>query len=76
MSTTIDQHLPDDAMDAYVEWRELCIAVQEAYDRWTHAPRSEAAGAFLDYTIALDREEHSSLEYAVLAGPARRKPHR
>jgi hypothetical protein len=68
MSTTIDKRIVDEAMDAYVDWREHSLAVQDAYDRWTRASRSAAAGAFLEYAIALDREEHSSLQYALLVG--------
>jgi hypothetical protein len=68
MSTTIDKRIVDDAMDAYVDWREGCLAVQDAYDRWTRASRSETAAAFLEYTIALDREERSSLQYALVVG--------
>lgn len=66
MSATIDKHLLDEAMDAYVDWRELCCAVQDAYERWSCAPRSGTAAAFREYTIALDAEERSSLEYRLL----------
>jgi hypothetical protein len=66
MSRTIDKQLVDEAMDAYVDWRELCRAVQDAYERWARAPRSRTAAAFRDYTIALDAEERSSLEYRLL----------
>ena len=59
-------------MVAYVEWLELSIAVQDAYNRWTHGPRCEAAASFAEYTKALDLEERSALEYAELvAGPSR-----
>jgi hypothetical protein len=68
MSTTIDKHLVDQAMDAYVDWRELCRAVQDAYERWTRAPRSRAGIAFREYQHALVCEERSSLQYAVLVG--------
>jgi hypothetical protein len=68
MSTTIDKRLVDEAMDAYVDWRELCLDVQSAYERWERAPRREARVAFRDYQDALDREEQSSREYALLLG--------
>ena len=68
MSTTINKRLIDDAMDAYVDWRELCLDVQRAYERWEDAPRSQAGIAFRDYQDALVREEHASLQYAVLIG--------
>jgi hypothetical protein len=72
MSTTTDCHRIDEAMDAYVDWLELSIAVQDAYDRWRHGPRSDAAASFAAYTTALDLEERLALEYAELvAGPSR-----
>jgi hypothetical protein len=66
MSPTIDMQLVDEAMDAYIDWRELCCAVQDAYERWARAPRSRMAAAFREYTMALDAEERSSLEYRLL----------
>ena len=72
MNTTTDRRRVDEAMDAYVEWIELSIAVQAAYNRWTHGPRREAAVSFEAYTRALDLEERSALEYAELVtGPSR-----
>jgi hypothetical protein len=68
MSGTIDDRLVDEAMDAYVGWREICGDLRDAYERWTRAPRSRAAAAFAQYATALDREERASLEYAVLIG--------
>ena len=68
MSATIDNRLVDDAMEAYVDWLQQSVAVQDAYDRWAHAPRNAAAAAFLEYTAALDREECSSMAYAWLVG--------
>jgi hypothetical protein len=68
MSTTIDKHLLDEAMDAYADWRELCLDVQSAYERWDRGPRSQAGITFREYQEALIREEHASLEYAVLVG--------
>jgi hypothetical protein len=72
MNTTTDSHRIDEARDAYVEGLELAIAVQDAYVRWRHGPRREAAVSFAAYTSALDLEERSALEYAELvAGPSR-----
>jgi hypothetical protein len=70
MSTTINKRLIDEAMDVYVDWLELCLDVQRAYERWEEAPRSEAGIAFRDYQDALVREEHASLRYAFLVGCA------
>jgi hypothetical protein len=66
MTTIIDQRLVNEAIDAYDHCCELSIGVQDAYDRWLRAPRSQAAAAFRDYTIALDWEERASLEYALI----------
>jgi hypothetical protein len=47
--------------DAYVDWVEECINVQEAYERWSIATGGEdAAFGFAAYRAALDREEHAS----------------
>jgi hypothetical protein len=63
--TAAGRRLVDDAMDAYVEWRELSAAVQAAYDRWSRAPHPRAV-AFEEYTAALEREDRASLRYALL----------
>ena len=55
--------LVDQAMEAYVDWLQQSVAVQDAYDRWARAPSDAAAAAFLDYTAALDREECASMAY-------------
>jgi hypothetical protein len=59
-----DQWQVDEAIDAYVDWREECLSVSEAYERWERAPVGEAAFAFVAYRAALDREEHASQTYA------------
>jgi hypothetical protein len=56
----------DEAMDAYVEWREECIRVWDAYQRWLGAARGDAELAFPAYVAALDREERASEVYAGL----------
>ena len=66
MSTMISADVLDEMMDAYCEWREFCVAVQDAYDRWVRAPGSQAAAAFQEYRRFLDLEERVSLEYAAL----------
>jgi hypothetical protein len=68
MSTTISKRLIDEAMDVYVDWRELCLEVQRAYERWEGASPSQTGIAFRDYQDALVREEHASLRYAALIG--------
>jgi hypothetical protein len=58
--------LVDAAMDAYLDWREECFAVSDAYGWWTAADPADAALAFRGYVAALDREERASEVYADL----------
>ena len=53
-------------LEAYVDWREECAGVWDAYERWARAPKIDAAGAFSAYRAALDREECASHVYADL----------
>ena len=50
----------DRAMDAYVAWRNECIAVRGAYSGWAAARGTNAALAFQAYAAALEREELAS----------------
>lgn len=56
----------DAAFDAYLDWRELCDAVQGAYAQWTRSGRADAAQAFRAYERALDREEIAADAYAAV----------
>jgi hypothetical protein len=56
--------LVDDAIEAYVEWREECVCVRTSYDRWTSSTDAEAGSAFSAYWAALEREERASQVYA------------
>jgi hypothetical protein len=66
MPRLIDRRVVDDAFDAYIDWREECAAVSDAYERWRQAPRRDARSAFSAYGAALDREECASRTYADL----------
>ena len=55
--------LVDEAMERYVEWREECAAVEDAYANWTHAPREAAELPFAAYSAALDREQSAAGVY-------------
>ncbi|HMJ34294.1 MAG TPA: hypothetical protein VK501_10270 [Baekduia sp.] len=58
----------DQWTDAYVDWIEECINVQEAYESWCSSGTGEDADlAFLVYRAALDREEQASILIAELA---------
>ena len=64
MNEQVDTELVDEAIDAYVDWRQESAGVWDAYERWARAPRVDAAGAFSAYRAALDREECASHAYA------------
>jgi hypothetical protein len=66
VSKQVDKQLVDEAMDAYVDWREECAGVWDAYERWARAPKIDAARAFSAYRAALDREECASHAYVGL----------
>ena len=66
MKEQVDKQLADEAIEAYVDWREQCADVWDAYERWARAPKIDAAGAFSAYRAALDREERASHAYADL----------
>jgi hypothetical protein len=61
------KRLIDEAIRAYVGWREECIAVWDTYRLWANAEASDAALAFAAYLAALDREERASGVYAQLS---------
>jgi len=66
MNNPIDKRLVDEAIDAYVDWREERDSVWDAYERWTDTPRAECPLAFTAYQAALDREERAAHVYAEL----------
>ena len=60
------QQLVDEAVLAYVHWREESWTVWGAYRRWTSAAIEDATGAHAAYRAALDREEAAAQVYASL----------
>ena len=65
-SSPRERRVVDDAVDAYVEWREASAAVSESYRRWGKATAADAVRAHADYRAALDREEAAADVYAEL----------
>jgi hypothetical protein len=59
-----DKRLVDEAMEAYVAWREACIWVSEAFLVWSRRCGFNADVAFGGYTAALDHEERTAACYA------------
>jgi hypothetical protein len=64
MTSLGDEWLLDDALDTYVCWRERRAEVWDAYERWSVASPADAAGEFVAYRNALDREELAAGRYA------------
>jgi hypothetical protein len=63
-SVTPQADVVDDAVDAYVRWREECAGADEAYHRWSGAEKADRALAYCAHTAALDREEAAASAYA------------
>jgi hypothetical protein len=61
-----EKQIVDDAVIAYVEWREECTEVWDAYGWWAIAPREDVRRAHAAYRAALDREEAAAKVYAGL----------
>jgi hypothetical protein len=68
MSSSLPRRMVDEAIDAYVDWREECTHVWEAHRAWESAEEVDAPLAFRAYVAALDREERASEVYADLIG--------
>src|SRR3954468_13948046 len=64
------RRLVNEAMLAYVDWREACLAVTDAYAASEAAGKTDARLAFGAYTAALDREERAAQVYADVIGRA------
>jgi hypothetical protein len=60
------EQLLDEAVTAYVDWREESTGVWDAYERWRRAPAADAPSAFSAYWAAVDREGGASHVYAEL----------
>jgi hypothetical protein len=65
--------LIDVMMDVYVDWREECIALRNAYERWSSVRLAERKLAFAAYRAALDREDRASAVYADLVKSVERE---
>jgi hypothetical protein len=66
MRRRTEARLADTTIGAYVEWREACCLVHDAYRSWTSAAGPRAGVAFRRYMAALDAEEWAAEVYASL----------
>ena len=66
MRKRTETRLVDRMISAYVDWREACHLVNDAYHSWASAIGPCARDAFWRYTSALDAEERGAEVYASL----------
>jgi hypothetical protein len=66
MRKRTETRLVDRMIGAYVDWREACRLVHDAYRSWASATGPRARVAFWRYTSALDAEERAADVYASL----------
>jgi hypothetical protein len=64
INTRIPREVIDGLMEMYLDWREECVRLGAAYQRWLSVPVEERDLAFAAYRAALDREEQASAVYA------------
>jgi hypothetical protein len=66
MNKLSQKRLVDRLIDAYVNWREACLRVSDAYSSWAGEVGLGATSAFTRYMSALDHEERAAEVYAGL----------
>ena len=66
MRKRTEPRLGDTMIGAYVDWREACRLVHDAYRSWASDTGPRARIAFWRYTAALDAEERAAEVYATL----------
>jgi hypothetical protein len=68
--------LINEALSAYVAWREACVRVEDAWERWIAAPSQERALAIALYESELEGEARAARRYELLlAEGATREAH-
>jgi hypothetical protein len=60
----IHRRLVDKMVEAYVNWREACLLVTDAYRSWARTTGPGATFAFCRYRAALAQEERAAEIYA------------
>ncbi len=53
----------DQLIALYCDWREECVVVEAAYERFKAAPGADRTLAFAAYAAALEREESAAARY-------------
>ncbi len=73
MKTAVRAEVIDELVDAYVEWREECLALAGAYERWSGEADRDRRLAFAAYRAALDREQQACSVYETRCNRAARE---
>jgi hypothetical protein len=68
------ERLVDELVEAYVDWRETCARVDDAYRSWANGTTLGDRVAFALYRAALDAEEQAARVYAELVRRAGKAP--
>ena len=66
MDTPSLERLLDGLIDAYIDWRDACDEVTEAYRWWTRELGRSNRSAFATYVATLDAEQRAAEAYAAL----------
>jgi hypothetical protein len=66
MNEMSHKRLVDSLMEAYVNWREACLRVSDAYGSWSSETGPGARPACERYMAALEQEERAAEVYAGL----------
>jgi hypothetical protein len=74
MNTLRRNRLVDELVDAYVDWRETCTRVNDAYGSWASETPPGATVTFASFMAALDEEERAAEVYAGLVRRADKLP--
>ena len=70
--TLTRKRLVDKLIEAYVDWRETCTRVDDAYRSWARAGDPRDRVAYAVYVAALDAEHQAADIYAGLVQRASR----
>jgi hypothetical protein len=74
MTALSRKRLIDKLVEAYVDWREACVRVDDAYRACARETGPWGAAAFGLYVATLDTEEQAAVAYAGLVRRAEKLP--
>ena len=71
---TLKERLVDELAEAYIDWRETCVRVNDAYRSYAGETGPHRQAALALYTTALDTEQQAAEVYAALVNRAHEIP--